>query len=282
MTSIRSLGVVCVLCVLLLGGGGVAQATLVDWWRLEEGPGNTTTADSGTGGHTGTLVADAAWDTVIVAPVASGSTASIYFDGTGDQVTMTGYKGITGTDPRTLAAWIKTEKTTVNQNGIILSWGQNNAGKKWTFRVQDSNGTKGTIRLEVNGGYIVGNTVVTDGDWHHVAATWFDDDSPNVRDVLLYVDGVLDADFGGTPAPSASLSKFVNTGSSANVAIGGFSGGNISGTRFQGWIDDVRIYDEALSAGQIYTLAVPEPSSLVLIAGGLIGLCGRLRRRRGR
>jgi hypothetical protein len=58
-----------------------SQAALVGWWEFEEGVGPTT-ADQSAGGHTGTLGAAAAWSTTEFAPVPSGSTASIFFDGT--------------------------------------------------------------------------------------------------------------------------------------------------------------------------------------------------------
>jgi len=85
------------------------------------------------------------------------------------------YTGVTGTHSRTLAAWIKTPTT-----GEIMAWGQNTATLKWIFRVQADNGTPGAIRIEVNGGYVVGSIDVRDNEWHHVAAALQDDGSPMV------------------------------------------------------------------------------------------------------
>ncbi|MDB4435558.1 LamG domain-containing protein, partial [bacterium] len=76
-------------------------------------------------------------------------------------------------------------------NKGIVSWGTNLGTQKWTFRVQSQNGTPGAIRIEANGGFFVGNTVVTDAEWHHVAVTWANDGTPDVLDAKLYVDGVL-------------------------------------------------------------------------------------------
>ncbi len=259
--------------------GQFTTPTLIDWWKMEQGSG-TTIADSGVGSHTGTFSpADATgpqWSTD-AAPVPSGSTRSIEFDGTGDQIDAVGYKApeVGGTNSRTVAAWIKTRSTATNQNIAIAAWGEDAAGEKWIFRVQANNGTAGAIRVEVNGGFIVGNTVVTDGEWHHVAATWEDDGTPDVRDVLLYVDGVLDAEFGsGTIEPSDSLDETINTDTANGIAVR--IGSDHSNRHWNGWLDDVRIYDDALAAAEIQAL-VPEPSTFALAAVGLLGL--RRRRR---
>ena len=174
-------------------------------------------------------------------------------DGLDDQIDIVGYKGISGTGDRSVTAWIRTRQTIAGQNKGIVSWGENLGGQKWTFRIQSGNGTAGAIRIEVNGGYLVGNTAVTDGEWHHVAVTWADDGTPDVQDAKLYVDGVLDAEFGSlTAPPSASLSQAINTAATADVRIGD----NFQTTHnWDGWMDDVRIYDEAIDAGTIAALA---------------------------
>ena len=213
-------------------------------WRMEEGQGGTTADDIG--GNDGTLVGGAAWTAVDVAPAAAGSTAAIQFDGVDDQINMLGYKGVTGTNPRSMSAWIRTASTSPNQDMSIMSWGNNSGGQKWNFRIQQGAGRPGTIRVEVNGGYIVGATVVTDGQWHHVAATWENDGSPNVNDVKLYVDGQPEG-------YSAVLARSINTASGKDVQIGR----DHSNRRFNGWIDEAAIFDRALTAPEIAVLAMP-------------------------
>ena len=163
------------------------------------------------------------------------------FDGINDYVEIVGYKGVNGTASRTVTAWIKTSMT-----GEIISWGNNFAGEKWIFRVQDSNGSPGAIRVEVSSGYIVGTTDVCDGLWHHVAAVLVDDGSPDVSEILLYVDGSLES-------VSASLAHPIQTAAAENVAIGVFLA---SGRYFNGKIDDVWIYERALTASEIANIAL--------------------------
>ncbi len=163
------------------------------------------------------------------------------FDGnSGDTVVVTDYKGVTGTSPRTVVAWIKT-----SSNGTIASWGKNNAGEKWVFRVQHDDGTVGALRIGVNNGHIVGTTPVKDGVWHHVAAVLPDMATPNVTDVLLYVDGILE----GT---SSSDPKKIDTGN-RNVWIGEAH----DDKHFTGQIDDFGIFSRALTGPEILALNQP-------------------------
>jgi hypothetical protein len=230
-----------------------ASADLVGHWEFEEGTG-ATTADSTPNGRTATITG-ATWANSNLAPVPSGSTAHLEFNGTTNLVQVTGYPGVTGTNDRTVAAWVRSSDANVDR--AIVSWGTNLGGEKWTFRTQSQNGVFGAIRLEVNGGYIVGNTPVNDGEWHHVAVTWADDGTPNVTDAKIYVDGVLDAELNNPNAtPSGNLGQTINTASLTDVRIGR----DFQTTRFwSGGIDDVRIYDEALDAEAISFLAIGAP-----------------------
>lgn len=158
------------------------------------------------------------------------------FDGANDSVEISGYTGITGTDARTMEAWIKTTDT----DAPILSWGTDADGEKWIFRVQNGSGTTGAIRVEVNGGYIVGSTVVSDGEWHHVAATFEADDDPDVADIKLYVDG-------GLETTSAVSGQTINTtpGNNVKIAI------DHHNRYFKGQMDEVRIWNVARGQAEI-------------------------------
>ncbi|NEO74886.1 LamG-like jellyroll fold domain-containing protein [Moorena sp. SIO4G3] len=158
------------------------------------------------------------------------------FDGVDDYIEISGYKGITGNNSRTVEAWIK---TTIN-NPVIVSWGTDSQTKKWVFRVQNSNGTKGAIRAEVSGGYIVGNTAVNDGQWHHVACTFSSSDPANISSVQLYVDGQLDTS-------NTKLETQVNTASGDDVRIGT----DFINRYFNGQMAEVRIWNKARTAEEI-------------------------------
>jgi hypothetical protein len=159
------------------------------------------------------------------------------FDGVNDVVT-TNYVGVSGNNPRTIEAWIK---TTANYNsgtggtqGVLVDWGQMTPnGSRSTFNVSTNN----AIRFEVGGSGVSGATAVNDGLWHHVAAVYDPLATPNTS---LYVDGVLDV--------SGNITIPVNTLQIINVKLGERCDGI---NRFIGTMDEVRIWNVARTATQI-------------------------------
>ncbi|MHC4739644.1 MAG: LamG domain-containing protein, partial [Planctomycetota bacterium] len=143
-------------------------------------------------------------------------------------------------DSFSIVAWIQ-----VRSSDSAIVWKKRPSAGGWlegySFIVHPTTGTQ-NFGIEGNSNDsagILGDTVLTDGKWHHVAG---------VRDVTedklyLYVDGVSDA----TPVTDTTTTSLVN---SANFMIGADSD-RYHTAFFDGIIDDVRIYDKALSAEEI-------------------------------
>ena len=166
---------------------------------------------------------------------------ALQLDGMNDHVNIPGYTGISGGGSRTCSAWIK---TTAAEPGLIISWGYSAAGQKWMFRVESD----GSLGVGVWDGYIkTTNQFVNDGNWHHVAAVLADDGSPDVSEIQLYIDGVLEM------SPYINNSRAIATTDSQNVVIGALldADGVNYASHFQGSIDDVLIYSRALSPSEI-------------------------------
>jgi len=205
---------------------------LVGWWKLDEASGKTA-ADSSGHGHNGTLVGGLSFDKDSVRGKFG---KALKLDGRDDCIVIEGFKGITGTGARTCAAWIKTKKP----RGEIFVWGVDDPGKRWTFIIVDSG-----IFVTPKGGYLYTKSPVDDRAWHHVAAVMEGGEEPNLtNNVKLYKDGVLQEihDIG-------LLDLYpINTGAGMDVRIG---------RGLAGLLDDVRLYDRALSAEEIRMLALP-------------------------
>ncbi|MHC4643715.1 MAG: LamG domain-containing protein, partial [Planctomycetota bacterium] len=205
----------------------------VGFWRFE---GNT--ADSGSGGNNGALKGTAA----IVADAQRGKCLKLDGDGYMDIAS-----GVTelGDESFTITAWIKTTKIGVS----ILS--KSNGNTEWEdrekeFYVADSDTSDGdndgTIEYVGHScDWVRGEAAADDGQWHHIALTWDADE----EDGCVYIDGeegTEEADFSGGAD---------NDGDTVRI---GFSESEHSSDNFTGLIDDVAIFDVALSSDQVVEL----------------------------
>jgi hypothetical protein len=180
-------------------------------------------------GHPGTAAGDPAFVGAEQAKVGSGA---VDLDGN-DGVLINGFTGIAGTGARTCMAWIKTTATIAP----IVYWGDMfMTGGNWEMRIN----SQGQLRVQAAGGGGVNSvTKVNTGQWVHVAAV-LPEGGNNADDVLLYVNGVLET--GGVVSAGA-----INTVVKGPLRIGTDDMAHY----FTGLIDDVRVYDRALTAEEI-------------------------------
>ena len=179
----------------------------------------------------------------------------LYFNGIDNYLTIPGFKGISGGLSRTCTAWIKTTKA----SGDIMTWGHAASGTKWIVRINET----GSLRAQVQGGFIYGITPVNDGQWHHIAVVLENDDTPNISEVVLYVNGRPDV-------PEAILSHPINTADTLDVALGVDP---LVGTRyFQGRMDEVRVYSRALSNTEVWHLYAADALAGDILSDGVVDI----------
>ncbi len=223
--------------VLELYTGGIdLHNGLVGWWKLDDGTG-TSAIDSSGSGNTGTLNNGPGW-------VDGRKGRAVALDGTNDYISM-GTSALTSVDnsDKTVSAWIR--KTANSQKGIVDkdfdSGGSNYGG--WGLWTQ-SNGklwwwTHPSKDLLDNG-----SQTIALGEWTHVAITW----SNSSQTARFYINGTLNS----TQTDNTIVEK---ASGSADLEIGDLrnhlNGGQFA---FDGSIDDVRVYNRALSASEITAL----------------------------
>jgi len=163
---------------------------------------------------------------------------AINLRGLNDFVEITGYKGVLGTSAVTVTAWIN---TTATETGTIVGWGPNVDGQRFGFRINE-----GRLRMEHAGGNVQGDSNVNDGQWQHVAVRVQQNATISYPDVILYLDGIDDTRDSEDP-------DAFNLTADQDVRIGSRPASN--DRFFMGLIDDVRIYERALTQEEIAWLA---------------------------
>ncbi len=226
-----SLGVVLSTLILVSAAGRPAFAVetdpnLLGHWALD---GNA--RDSAAGNH-GTLVGDPTW----VNDWDRGW--CLDFDGDGDYIDVGADPSLTFTDAITVACWIKVRQFDRNWNAIVTK------GDDWVLaRTRDDDRVAFLCLGPVGGGWPeVYSNEVNDGDWYHIAGVY------DGSRLSLYQNG--------DRVDAKTLHGSINTNWS-RVLIG--ENGQASNRFWNGFIDDVRLYDRALTSQEIGALALAEP-----------------------
>lgn len=190
---------------------------LVAHWKFDEGAG--TIAYDSAGDNDGTIYG-AVWTTGKI-------DGALLFDGTNDYIDCG--SGPSNYDAITVSAWMRT-----TTEGILVS-NRYNAYSYGTWY------TLSSMDVEVGdnsqGGYKHLNfiTATLDGVWHHIVYT------KNGTNNTVYVDGSLDQEFTSNADISLDVPTFIGRRWTKGEYVNWFNG----------TIDDVRIYDRALSAEEI-------------------------------
>lgn len=241
----------------------VCSAVEVGYWSFNEGTGSFV-GDSSGYGHAGTLVngTQASWVTGI-----NGS--ALYFPGqtggAGTRVDISDSALLRLSNSGSFAAWIFSED--IGRDAPILAKEGPGGLSYWFGTYGPSGAGHWGVLMDQNGSYNWdldgrnrGNA--PGGRWTHLAATW------NGSTVRYYVDGGLE----GTGAWNGTI-----FGSNAKLTIGMNS--DWLTTAFRGAIDEVHLYDHAISDNDVARLAaVPEPASFMALGVGLAALLARKRR----
>jgi len=222
---------------------------LVGCWNLDETSG-LTAADGSGSGNNGTLVNGPTWN-----PTGGQIGGALVFDGIDDYVDL-------GTDsslnfgsskPFTVTAWVKTTE----DYGLIVSFRSSTDGGPVMdlsvgYEGADSDPGKAMILVRQDGGgggyaHVTGGSV-KDGLWHHVAAV-----RGSGSTVELFVDGNSQGTSSGSESGGAITTNLRAIGSERRWVSDGY--GTSDQRYLVGTIDDVRIYNRALSAWEIAELA---------------------------
>jgi len=220
----------------------------VGHWKLDECQGITTYDSSGNENH-GTITAgDTSGSNDSVGTCNSGAgdemwnngttgkrNYSLDFDGTNDYATID-FSNSDGDYPKfSVATWIYWG----TKEGAQTILNEQNADTLW-LNVDTSGNDKLNVYLgdTTNTGYHNSNNTITRGQWNHIMITYDDD----VDELKLYINEVLDSTITTSGIPNFDTSITM-----------GIREDKVANTYFDGQIDDVKIFNYALTPLQIKT-----------------------------
>jgi len=219
--------------------GTVLADNPVAYWRLGEASG--TTAVDEVGSNDGTYINSPTLG--VTGAIAGDTDTAVDFDGSNEYVTA-GDVLDPGLTDRTLEAWFKIASLPSSVAFVMSkAYAGGGAGRYTAGRIDPTTGIC-SARLEVSGSYVVvgSSASVVDGEWHHLVAVF--DRSANLD---LYLDGVLEA---SGDISAASATDFDTTWPFL-IAAYADSDGVTPAYFFPGTIDEVAVYDTALSPARI-------------------------------
>jgi len=230
---------------------GNLKSGLVAHWTFDESSG--TIAHDSAGNNDG-AIHGAIWT--------SGQLGNaLELDGFNDYVSVQNSPALNITGDITVSAWVYFERGGTGQNGseqAIVTKCVSNGARNNPFDFRTDKATEPQLTLvradPFEHDYVYSTKHISIDEWHHVVAIV----ENNIPD--FYVDGVI------TGKTVAAFTR-TPTGNTNPLLIGRRD----DGLYFNGRIDDVRIYNRALTGQEIWQLhTIPEPATLFLLG---LGVC---------
>jgi hypothetical protein len=199
----------------------ITDPSLIGWWKLDEG--GATAVDWSGHAHHGTLQGDPQW-------VQGYDGDALDFDGSGDWVTtdiMPADFALEGSNAKTVTAWVYTRGF---NNGGIYDMGSQSNGQEFCLRTKTAADEWRIQCWGFDAGFDHDFTYPTQDRWVHFAHVY------DGTSTTLYANG----------EPAASYTKTLDTANAAFV-IGRYGGS----TGFDGIIDDLRLFNKALTQAEV-------------------------------
>jgi hypothetical protein len=255
-----------VISILIAGVASSAYADLVGHWRLDEGSG-TTVSDSSGNGNDGTIVNKPTW-------IAGVNGGALEFHGLGaaggggDYITIDNDPSLDITGPTSMALWIRPDADDPEGKGTEtapMAKALSTASPSWSYQVRYGWGGPEpymafTFNTSPRAWAFVGKNLDR-GEWCHIACTF---------------DGTtLTTYLNGEATESTPMGPITSSPTPVLIGSDGW------GSDWIGAIDDVRIYNHALSvaeilgtmAGEVWPYAYsPDPEDGALLAATWVTL----------
>jgi len=170
-----------------------------------------------------------------------------------------------GTDNFTVASWMKVPEFLFQRGNIFSNGGDNGGGVRYVMGYLENGGRSIVLTTDDNATKRQAQAdafdwVVDDEEWHHVVAVKED------SELRVYIDGEFAAENLDVPE-GYDLSG--TDQQPAYIGVGADAGSGALEKYLQGWVDDVAVWNEALTEDQIATVMSGDFSEW--ISDGILG-----------
>lgn len=199
--------------------------------------------------------------------------SALLFDGVDDRVIVPIiFSG--DQDPISITAWVRPDAPNKNHSIYGEFYGDPGRGDTRNYFLLGTNTDGGTLNFDQY--FPAGGEATVDIGWRQATGQWINVAMvKNQNLVTFYVNGIARGTVSHYETYSGYSPKVAAIGS--RRIFGNWTTYN-SLYSFQGAIDDVRIYSNALSDVEVQQIAsVPEPTGFAMLIGGLLTIWGTLR-----
>ena len=234
-----------VLALLALAGTGTAQTLpsyvpangLVGWW-----PFNGNANDESGNNNNGTV--NGATPTT---DRFGNAGKAFSFDGV-DDIVNTNYSGVNGRKSRTVSFWYNPASLQTDNSKTMVGYGESSSGDQCGKRFDCTLFQNASPSIDLASSYVTYNYSNSVGNWHHYLVTYDSTFGTSPTNIKMYIDGIIQ-----TNILSSTLTCEINTGDIVPVSFGG-PYLVTTGHNFHGSLDDIAIYNRALSQQEITAL----------------------------
>jgi hypothetical protein len=202
-------------------------SSLVGWWKLDEESGSTA-LDSTGNKHDGTLIQNPVWTTGKIG-------GALEFNGTSNFVRIPDHPALTFavSQSYTLAAWVYVPQVMAGWHGIVCKGRQSGGGAMY-YGIWI--GDNGGVPTWYYGTWPTWASVVAGPGWYHIVVT----QNAEANTKIFYLNGEFDSK---TAAQAGDAAGALLLGSDQEP-----------GDSFAGKVDDVQLYNRAVTAQQVVDL----------------------------
>jgi len=204
-------------------------------YKFDESSGTTAADDSGKG-NTGALL-----NGTLFAAGQLGNALNL--DGTDDHMRVDTTAGLNLSSSMTIAGWLRPDVLGTGYRTVVFKGAAGARG----YGLNVYNGAVNFVKLGPADVNVRSTVSLTVGSWQHVAVTW----SAATDEVKFYRDGTL-------VQTVTSAADVIAPVDSDDLVVGSWFTG---GSYFDGLMDDLRIYDRALTASEVGALSSMAPAA---------------------